>query len=283
MPDPQRLLNTLKQAIGAFRDTPGRRGRYVRLDKAAEVFVVGDLHGNVENFKSGLQKAALARHADRHLVFQELIHGPFRYPAGGDRSHQLVDLLAALKCQFPDRVHYLIGNHELSQATHRRIAKDDEDCNEVFREGIGTAYGANAPGVYAAYLELFQAAPLVIRTSNRVLVCHSLPVSSRLESFQAGLLEEDAVDEAELKLGGSIHALVWGRDASAETATSFLEKMDADLLITGHIPCDQGFAVPNNRQLTLDAAGSPACYCLLPTNRPLTHEELVACVGRLDA
>src|SRR5207302_5822715 len=26
---------------------------------------------------------------------QELIHGPFHYPSGGDKSHQLVDLLAA--------------------------------------------------------------------------------------------------------------------------------------------------------------------------------------------
>ena len=31
MPDPDRLLRTLQQAIQAFRDTPGRKGRLVRL------------------------------------------------------------------------------------------------------------------------------------------------------------------------------------------------------------------------------------------------------------
>src|SRR5262245_17386473 len=108
MPDPQRLLRTLNQATRFFRSTPGRRGRLVRLTDAAEVFVAGDLHGHVENFRSILQKAELAKHPRRHLVLQELIHGPYRYPTGGDKSHQLLDLLAALKCQYPERVHMLL-------------------------------------------------------------------------------------------------------------------------------------------------------------------------------
>jgi hypothetical protein len=57
--------------------------------------------------------------------------------------------------------------------------------------------------------------------------------------------------------------------------------MDADLLITGHIPCERGFETPNDRQLILDAMGAPACYCLFPTDRPLTHAELVGGVATL--
>ena len=59
MPDPVRLLRTLRQAIQAVRDTPGRKGRLVSLQEVCEVMVVGDLHGNVENFRQVLQKAAL--------------------------------------------------------------------------------------------------------------------------------------------------------------------------------------------------------------------------------
>ncbi len=276
MPDPQRLLNTLTQAARAFRDTPGRTGRLVRLDDAAEVFVVGDLHGHVESLRLALQRADLGKYPRRHFILQELIHGPFRYPAGGDKSHQLLDLLAALKCQYPQRTHFLLGNHELSQATNRRIAKDDVDFNELFREGVGTAYGPHASAVYAAYLELFAAAPLAARTPNRVFLSHSLPNGSRLDRFDPAVLEQDTPDEAEWKLGGSLHALVWGRDTSAATAAAFLRKVDADLLVTGHIPCDGGYAVPNERQLIVDAAGSPACGCLFPADRPLTHAELVA-------
>src|SRR5437773_2092872 len=57
MPDPVRLLRTLRQAEQAFRATPGRRGRLIALDDAAEVLVAGDLHGNVENFRLLLRRA----------------------------------------------------------------------------------------------------------------------------------------------------------------------------------------------------------------------------------
>ena len=142
MPDPDRLLTTLRRALDAFRDTPGRCGRLVALDGAVEVLASGDLHGNVENFRRLLQKADLANHPGRHFVLQEVVHGPLRYPAGGDRSHQLLDLIAALKCQHPRQVHFLIGNHELAQLTDRLIAKDDVELNDLFIQGVRTAYGA---------------------------------------------------------------------------------------------------------------------------------------------
>src|SRR5262249_43535107 len=82
MPDPPRLLTVLPAATQAFRDTPGRRGRLVCLDEATEVLATGDLHGNVGNFRQILSKADLRGHPRRHLVLQEVVHGPFRYPDG---------------------------------------------------------------------------------------------------------------------------------------------------------------------------------------------------------
>jgi hypothetical protein len=281
MPDPARLLRTLKQAAQAFRDTPGRKGRMVYPDQAEEVMVLGDLHGSVENFRQALQKAQLETHPKRHLVLQELIHGPFRYAGGGDKSHQLVDLVAALKGQYPKQVHLILGNHELSQSKFQDIAKDEAALNASFREGVAEAYGPHARSIYAAYLDLFAITPLALRTANRVFISHSLPSGSRMERFSLQLIEQDRHDEQEFRPGGAIHALVWGRDTSASTAATFLEKVDADLLITGHIPCPEGFHVPNDRQLILDAQGSPACYCLFPSGRAITHEVLVASVGAL--
>jgi len=281
MPDPSRLLHTLRQAILNFQETPGRRGRVVQLTDAVDVLAAGDLHGSVENFRLLLGRGELAKHPGRHLVLQELVHGPHRYPAGGDKSHQLLDLLAALKCQYPRQVHFLVGNHELAQWTGQWIAKGDADFNELFHAGVATAYGAAAEEIYAAYLELFAAAPLAVRTANRVLLSHSLPSARRLEAFEAADLERDTADLQDLLPGGAVHALVWGRDTTAATAEAFLRKMDADLLITGHIPCAEGFAAPNDRQLILDCMATPACYCLFPADRPLTHQELLGCVATL--
>jgi len=157
MPPPDRLLNTLRRAIDLVRATPGRSGHLVRLRNCTEVLVAGDMHGHVPNFQAVWKLADLAARPTRHLVLQELIHGKFLYPSGGDKSHQLVDLFAAVKCQFPDRVHYLPGNHEMGQWTGRKILKGDADLNEVFRQGVLEAYGkAVMPDVYRAYLELFQ-------------------------------------------------------------------------------------------------------------------------------
>jgi hypothetical protein len=281
MPDPDRLVQTLVRAAQAFRATPGRRGRFVELVGAEDVLVAGDLHGNLENFRKILLKADLGRRTGRHLVLQEAIHGPLRYANGGDKSHQLVDLIAALKCQYPERVHYLLGNHELAQLTNRRIGKNESDLNELFRAGIAAAYAPREEVIYQAYCDLFRAAPLALRTTNRVFLSHSLPARTPLEDWQLSALERDPTPDADLLPGGPIYSLVWGRDASLETATAFLQKVDADRLITGHIPCERGFYAPNDRQIILDSIATPAGYCLFPANRPLEHFDIVGHVSTL--
>lgn len=281
MPNPERLLATLTQAAKAFRSTPGRTGRVVRLPPDAEVIVAGDMHGNVENFRQLLKIADLAKHPARHLVVQELVHGSFYYPGGGDKSHQLLDLIGALKCQLPTRVHFLLGNHELAQWQDHRIAKGDVDQYQLFLAGVEHAYGTHAAAIYAAYLDLFAAANLAVVTANRVLLCHSLPNAKQLPAFSWADLEKDELAPEDLALGGSVHSLVWGRDVRPAHVEAFLQKVDADLLITGHIPCEHGYFLPNGRQIILDALMTPACYCLFPTNRPLTQYELVTMIGKL--
>jgi hypothetical protein len=269
MPDPARLLRTLQQATVAFAATPGRRGKLVQLGEAVDVFATGDLHGNVENFRRILMAANLDQHPGRHLVLQELIHGPLHYPQGGDKSHQLVDLLAALKCQYPERVHMLLGNHEIAQWRGQTISKSgsDYELTGLYRQGVETAYGTHAEAIYQAHLDLFAVLPLALRTANRVFLSHSLPQFQRTDSFQMSVLEQEDVADSEWRLGGSLHSLVWGRDTSEETVAQFLGKVQADVLISGHIAAPgEGYTVPNSRQLILDSAGSVASYCLFPAS-----------------
>jgi hypothetical protein len=279
LPAPERMLTHLRQALALVKATPGRRGHVVYLQDCTEVLVAGDLHGHVPNFQVMLRAADLAKNPTRHFVLQELIHGNFRYPKGGDKSHQLVDLFAALKSQFPRQVHFIPGNHELAQWTNRPVLKADENLNVLFQEGVTEAYGKQfGPQIYATYLEIFQALPVVVRVPNRVIVCHSMPSGKALTSFDPARLESDVHDPTDLQPGGTVHSLLWGRDSTAETAAAFLARMDADLLVSGHIACHDGFDVPNNRQIIIDCAELPAGYLLFPADRPLTHQDLIGCL-----
>jgi hypothetical protein len=274
-------LQTIRRAIQAFRDTPGRRGRFIDLVDCDEVLVGGDLHGHLDNFRRLMQRADLGHHPRRHLVLQELVHGPFHYPSGGDKSHQLVELVCALKCQFPRQVHYLIGNHELAQATTRSIQKNENDLNDQFVQGVRIAYASGADEMYALYLDLWACIPFALRTAGGLFLSHSLPSAGTLLDFDPLLLEQDPTRDVDLAPGGALYGLVWGRDTRVETLESFLRKVGATHLVSGHIPCDQGFERPSPRHIILDSQGSPAAYCLLAAAAPIEPAQWQECIHEL--
>ncbi len=240
--------------------------------------VVGDLHGHLHNFAAALKIAALAEHPNRHLVLQELVHDPRTDPDGdaGDLSHRLVDVVCALKCQYPDRVHYLPGNHEVSELTGRSIAKNGVPLNILFQKGLETSYGAAAGTIRSAYDDLFRALPLAVRTANRVFVCHTLPELRQLEQFDAGVLDASEWPPESLLRGGSVYSMTWGRDSSIEAADAFAAIVDADLFVCGHQPIDEGFRRMNDRLVVVDATDPYASYCLFPARGAITIDTLMA-------
>ena len=283
MPDPERVIRTIRRATELFRSTPGRRGMVIELESAAEdVLVCGDLHGNLAQFQAILDRVRLDSQPARHLVLQELVHGQKRYSDGGCKSHQLVDVVAALKCQDPDRVHLILGNHERAELAGRVIIKNGQRQNELFIEGIAAAYGRRARDIYNAYLDLFRALPLAVRTGNRVFVSHSIPDERSLKrGFDPALFTAESIERLSLERNGPLFSLLWGRDVSESTARQFAELVAADLLITGHVSCPDGFCTPNPVQLVLDSSSFPACYCLFPNRAAVDLPRLIQGVRQL--
>lgn len=282
MPNPDRLLNSLRRAIDLTASTPGTVGRLLRIpEDAVDVLILGDLHGHVANFQAALNHADLQNNPGRHLILQEVIHGPYRYDDGSDKSHQVLDLFAALKCQFPYRVHLLPGNHELAQWTNRPIMKGEEVQNESFRNGVTRAYGPKSNDIYRAYLDLLTACPLAVALPNRVWISHSVPSPKYLTTFQVSKLECGDIQPEDTQPGGWVFGLLWGRDTSESTVREYLQKCHAEFLVSGHIPCDEGFDTPSKYHLILDSSARPAACVLVPTRRSLTFEKLVANVRLL--
>ena len=285
MPDPNRVLALVRRAAMLFRGTPGRQGGIVSIpgEAAEDVLVVGDLHGNLPAFRKVMAIADLKNRPGRHLVLQELVHGDYFYPDdGGDKSHQLVDLVAALKCEYPDRVHLILGNHELSELTARPIAKNGVALNASFRKGIETAYGDRAGEVVGAYHELFRSLPLAVRCPNGVFLCHTLPDGSKLDEIDLEPLRTGAWTEESMRRGGAVYAMTWGRDDRLETAERFAGMVGAECFITGHQPCDESFRVANDRLLIIDGTGPYPAYCLVPANEPVTIATLRDAVRVID-
>lgn len=283
MPDPIKLIATIKQAAVLLRQQAGRIGKFVELVGCEELLVAGDMHGHITNFKKVLKLANLGEHPGRHVVLQELVHGPFRYPGeGGELSHRLVDVVSAFICQYPGRVHYLLGNHELAQWTRREIAKNNKSLNNLFVMGVNTAYPDHTEEILKAYDDLFQSLPVAIRLPNRLFVSHSLPGASRLDSWKLELLQQETYTNEDLKLGGCIHSIVWGRDTAESTVKTFLDLVQADVLISGHIPSEQGYETPNPYQIILDSKDENGQILLFPTAVPLTQTELLKHLVKLN-
>lgn len=283
MPDPQKLLPILTRAAMLSRATAGRSGNVIVLDAVDDVLVGGDLHGNLRGFRAMLMRANLARHPRRHLVLQELIHDIKADPELGlpDLSHRLVDLVAALKCQYPDRVHVILGNHELSELTGRSIAKKGIPLKQLFRAGLEQSYGDAADAIHAAYLDLFASLPLAVRTANRVFIVHSVPEAHDLVDFDLQVFRSVGWTDEQARRGGSVYAVTWGRDNTPETADAFANLVDADLLLCGHQPCDNGFHVVNHRTLIIDGTEPLPTSCLFPATTPITYDDLVAGIAQV--
>lgn len=283
MPDPVKLLATIKQAAQYQRQQPGRTGMFVELTDCDEVLVVGDLHGHLANFKQVLKLANLHEHPHRHVVLQELVHGPFRYQNdGGELSHRLVDVVSAYICQYPGRVHYLMGNHELAQWTKREIAKSNESLNNLFVMGVNTSYPEHVEAMLAAYDDFFSALPVAIRLQNRVFLSHSLPGAARLETWKLDDLKKETLSQGDLKITGCVHSVVWGRDTSETTVKQYLKLVDADLLITGHIPSELGYDTPNSLQIILDGKDENAHVLLFSATTPYDQESMLKQLVKLN-
>ncbi len=279
----ERTIATFRQAAEANLRTRGREGNLVVLtpELADDVMVTGDLHGNRRNFNLIKKAAGLDARPRRHLIVQEVCHGGPTYPAnGGCMSHTVLEDVAKLKVQFPDRVHFILGNHELAEMTEYPIQKNKQMLNLLFRMGLQQMYGAATDKVREAFCPFIRSCPLGVRLPGGVLVTHSVPENCDTHRFDRSIFSRPLEPADYLERSG-VFELVWGRDYRQENADAFAAMMSAAVLINGHEPAPEGFSVPNRRQLILDCCGEKSCFVVLPTGPEWTHEEVAKRIERL--
>lgn len=278
------LIATLEKAAEANVQTPGREGTVVTLDDelAGDVMITADLHGHRSNFALIRRVANLDENPRRHLILQEVCHGGPAYPSNsGCMSHTMLEDVARLKAKYPDRVHFLMSNHELAELTDYPILKNRKMLNLLFRLGMQEMYGPATEKVRQSYLKFLRTLPSVIRLPGDVVVCHSAPNRVDSSGFDKSFMNRDYEPE-DFAEHSPLFEMVWGRDYRPENAKAFAELIGAKVLIHGHDPCpEEGFRVPNDIQIILDCCARPATYLILPTDRALSHAEIVERITKL--
>ncbi len=277
------VVSTYRRAMEVCLATPGREGTTVALtpELGQDVILTGDLHGHRNNFSRICQVAALEQNPRRHLVLQEVCHGGPTYPEnGGCMSHTLLEDVAHLVAQFPGRVHFILGNHELAELTDYPIQKNRQMLNVMFRFGLQQMYGMATETIREAYVRFLRSCPLAVRLPGGVFVTHSLPDKLSIRRFDASIFTRQP-EPVEYFQRTSIFDLVWGRDYREENAAAFAELVGAKVLINGHEPCPQGFLTPNRFQIILDCCGERACYVVLPLGEEWTQSQIVGRIQRL--
>ena len=268
------ITDRLDRAAILMRRDPLRRGNVVHLPATGNLVVLGDIHGDVENFRRVVEWAALYRNKDRYLVLQELIHGGPPDERGHDQSFRLLEEAAALKCRYRSQVQMILSNHDLCEILGSTITKSGQNVSAPFWRGIEHAYGEGWPEAHGAYRRFLAALPLAVRTTTGLFISHSTPQGDMLDHFDYSIFDRPlAIDD--YMPGGSVHALVWGRFHDQASADEFAKSMGAEILITGHQTSMPGIKTPTSRHIILTSDGALGRFLLVRLNVQMPHHVLV--------
>lgn len=274
-------IDALTEGARANREDPFRKGSFLNIDDHGQIVMTGDLHGNLKNYHKLVKYACLEKTPARHIILHELLHLPTLSPGDADPSFWLLVEAAKYKCEFPEQVHFLLGNHEIAQLTSRDIVKDGLYSVANFRQTVITQYGEDrGQDVMMAVNEFILSMPLAARTPNRVFLSHSVPDSSQMVLFDPNIIYrkwrlQDAMP------GGAVYQLTWGRQRSVEHMNNLAEMYDADIFMSGHVAQDMGYDVVCDRMIILASEHSHGVFLPFDLQKPYTVESLVANIRKI--
>ena len=267
--DAAQAVETYLAAAQHNREDPLLDGSLLVFPKYGQVVMTGDLHGHRRNFQKLQRFCDLQAFGARHVLLHEIIHEEPESLDAVDASHRLFLETAAWKCAFPDQVHLLLSNHELSQIYAREITKNGRVVTKDFSAGVAEDYGPRADDVLSALYAFIRSFPLAGRTVNRVFLSHSLPGPKDLPAFDSTVLKR-VPTTADLSDGGSAHSVVWGRYHAETDLMTLRELLDVDYFLCGHQPQEMGFSVIHDRMVILASDHSHGVFLPLDLKKPVS-------------
>lgn len=278
----QQVIDTLNRAAECLLTSRFRRGSHIALPANGTLLVTGDLHDNPINLQKILRLARLAQSPDRHVIFQEMIHSE-RLVNGVDLSHRILVRIAELATHYPEQVHPVLANHELSQMTGKGVSKGAGNSVELFDDGLDFVFGDDWERVAEAIANFIHAMPLAVRSESGVFCAHSIPSPRLLDRFDPAVLDREMAD-ADYETGaGSAYLMVWGRGQSDEHVKQLADAWNVRLFCLGHEHVETGCEIRGSHVIRINSDHENAAVLLIDLADPPDAEEAMMSAIRLSA
>jgi hypothetical protein len=272
--DPEQIIDILDQAAVQNRLDSLREGHVLNLPNYGQVIMTGDLHGCVHNFKKLQWLADLERVVHRHVIIHELIHVGSERISEGDDSLMLLVQSAAWKIDYPDQVHFLMGNHDLAQLTNREISKGGAASIASFNKWVAERFGAAAAEkILNKVNEFILSMPLAAKSSNRIWFSHSLPGTHAMDFFDFSIFSREW-EPGDYVPKGSLYELLWGRNHTADQLAELAQLLNVDFFVLGHQRKEQGFELQHDKLIILASDHNMGCFLPIDLAKRYTFKEL---------
>jgi hypothetical protein len=269
------VIETFDAAAEENRLSTLRHDQTVTLPATGEVWMTGDIHDHRTNFSKLVKHADLSNNPQRHLILHELIHGDHYDQNGADDSWQTLYKAAALKCSNAGQVHFLLANHDLAQIQGEGIMKAGLSVCEAFTAGVKRDFGEHADAVNFSIGEFLLSLPLAVRCPHGLFFCHSMPTDAQIAEFDFTVFDRDLTGRDFQRKTGPVYQLIWGRNMTPPTVVTFAEKVDTKIVITGHQPQDNGYAVNGDQHLIVASDHNQGVFLPIDLDKPYEMPELV--------
>src|SRR5256885_7837778 len=278
-PSADQVVETFGAAADENRMEPLRQEQVIHLPGEGELWMTGDLHDHRRNFDKLLRAVELGSNPQRHLILHELIHGDHYDASGAEESWITLYRAAELKCDFPERVHFLLANHDLAQIHGKGIMKAGLSVCEAFTKGVKKCFESQHAIVTAAISDFLLSLPLAVRAPNGIFCCHSLPQDDQIDNFDFTIFDRPLTGPDYAQRTGPVYQLIWGRHMGPATVEKFAAKVEADIIITGHQPQESGYAINGDKHLILASDHNQGVF--LPIDLAERYD-LNALLGRIQ-
>lgn len=271
---PQTTIDLLKKGMEAHHADKYRRANMVHLPAEGSLILTGDLHGHQRNFEKIASFADLSNHPDRHVLFQEVIHGGPADAQGACLSYRLLYDIVRYKLQFPNNVHVILGNHDTAYINNTEVMKDGREMNRALHMAMAREFQEAVTDVELATKQLLFSQPLALKCENRIWTSHSLPADRLVEKFDPGILERQ-LKVNDVVRPGSAYLLTWGRRHSQAMLDRMAELLDCDIFVLGHQPQEQGWSRAGRNLIILDSSHNHGCLLPIDLAQSYTVEQLM--------